>query len=106
MPGFKIAVLHLVAMLVLGISAKQHVRMIEGAVLAPEEGFILGNGDLSVSTYQDANSIIFRFGKGDVWDRRVFTNDCMRPASIEEYRYGVLKEGWQASGGNGGFRGL
>lgn len=82
-------------------AAGAHVRTVEGPVLAPEEGLLLGNGDLSVSTYQDADAIIFRFGKGDVWDRRVFTNDCMRPASIKEFRDGVLKEGWQASGGNG-----
>lgn len=78
-----------------------HVRVIEGPVLAPEEGLLLGNGDLSVSVYQDADAVIFRFGKGDVWDRRVFTNGCMRPATIKEFRDGVLKEGWQASGGNG-----
>ena len=81
--------------------AAGHVMDVQGPLLAPDEGFILGNGDLSVSCYQDADAIIFRFGKGDVWDRRVFTNDCMRPASIKEYRDGVLKEGWQASGGNG-----
>ncbi|MDE3275348.1 MAG: hypothetical protein PUJ80_04930 [Verrucomicrobiota bacterium] len=84
-----------------GIACADHIRVIEGPVLAPEEGLLLGNGDLSVSIYQDANAVIFRFGKGDVWDRRVFTNDCMRPASIKEFRDGVLKEGWQASGGNG-----
>lgn len=101
MRNFKFAVLSALATLSVSLAAKPHIRTIEGAVLVPEEGFIIGNGDLSVSTYQDANSLIFRFGKGDVWDRRVFTNDCMRPASIEEFRNGVLKEGWQASGGNG-----
>ena len=82
--------------------AGQHVRTIDGAVLAPEEGLMLGNGDLSVSTYQDADAIVFRFGKGDVWDRRAYTNNVARPPSIQEFRDGVLKEGWQASGGNGG----
>ena len=70
--------------------AGQHVRTIEGAVLAPEEGFLLGNGDLSVSTYQDADAIIFRFGKGDVWDRRAYTNGVARPPTVQEFRDGVL----------------
>ena len=34
--------------------AANHVRTIEGAVLAPEEGLMLGNGDLSCSVYQTA----------------------------------------------------
>ena len=83
-----------------GACAAAHVIEIDQAVLSPDEGLLLGNGDLSVSTYQDTDAIIFRLGKGDVWDRRVFTNDCMRPATIKEFRDGVLKEGWQASGGN------
>ena len=72
-----------------------HVRVIDGPVMAAEEGLLLGNGDLSVSAYQNADGIVFRFGKGDVWDRRLMTNDCMRPATIAEFRNGILNEGWQ-----------
>ncbi len=97
----RMAMLAGLALCCAGAAWAGHVRVIEGPSLAPEEGLLLGNGDLSVSTYQDADAVVFRFGKGDVWDRRVFTNEYVRPASVKEYRDGVLKEGWQASGGNG-----
>ncbi|MCQ2389913.1 MAG: hypothetical protein MJ240_00705 [Kiritimatiellae bacterium] len=86
----------------IGALAQAHVKVLEVPPLAPEEGLMLGNGDLSVSVYQDADAIIFRFGKGDVWDRRAYTNNVAKPPTIQEFRDGVLKEGWQAAGGNGG----
>ena len=39
-------------MFVAELCAGVHMRTIEGPVLSPDEGFILGNGDLSVSCYQ------------------------------------------------------
>lgn len=45
-----------------------HSIDIAGPVHVPEEGLLLGNGDLSVSIYQAADRIIWRFGKSDVWD--------------------------------------
>lgn len=78
-------------------NAGTHIRTIEGPVMSAEEGFLLGNGDLSVSTYQTSDAIVFRFGKGDVWDRRIVTNGCIRPPSVSEYRHGVLKEGWRCN---------
>ena len=69
-------------------------------ILSPENGLILGNGDLSVSLYQNDTSLIWRFGKGNVWDRRLDLQDDPKPAHIDEVRRGVLEEGWQV-GTNG-----
>ena len=74
-----------------------HVIEIDQPVLAAEEGLLLGNGDLSVSVYQTADAIVFRLGKGDVWDRRMEFSDCCRPAHIQEFIDGELKEGWKTN---------
>lgn len=84
---------------ILGLSplmAAPHIRTIKGAVLTPDEGFLIGNGDLSCSIYQEADAIVFRLGKGDVWDRRVDATGCPRPVTVREFIDGVLKEGWTA----------
>lgn len=64
-------------------------------ILSPENGFLLGNGDLSVSVYQTETAIVWRFGKGNVWDRRLDLRDDPKPAHIDEVRRGILEEGWQ-----------
>lgn len=64
-------------------------------ILSAENGFLLGNGDLSVSVYQTESEIIWRFGKGNVWDRRLDLRDDPPPARIEEVRRGILEEGWK-----------
>jgi hypothetical protein len=73
-----------------------HVREINGHILSPDDGLLLGNGDLSCSLYQDANSLVFRLGKGDVWDRRMDFTGVPKPVTIREFIDGVLKEGWSA----------
>ena len=77
-----------------------HELSIEGPVMSPDEGLLLGNGDLSVSVYQTADAIVFRFGKGDVWDRRMDFGGAPRPAHIDELINGILNEGWKAEGWN------
>ncbi|MCE9591094.1 MAG: hypothetical protein K8S99_11275 [Planctomycetes bacterium] len=72
-----------------------HVTEIDGPVLTPDDGLMIGNGDLSVSVYQTADAIIFRFGKGDVWDRRFDADASPRPVHIDEVKRGLLEEGWQ-----------
>ena len=76
---------------------RDHVLTIDGPVMAAEEGLLLGNGDLSVSVYQTADEIVFRLGKGDVWDRRMDFTGVPKPATIQEYRNGVLREGWKCN---------
>jgi len=71
-----------------------HTIEIDHLVLEPEQGLLLGNGDLSVSIYQKANTIVWRFGKGDVWDRRLDTSDDAEPAHIAELIRGIRDEGW------------
>lgn len=71
-----------------------HTIEINHPVHVPEEGLLLGNGDLSVSIYQTANAIIWRFGKNDVWDRRHDTRDNPEPAHIDEIARGIREEGW------------
>ena len=83
--------------LALSAVSAQHVRTIEGPVLTPNEGFLIGNGDLSCSVYQEQDAIVFRLGKGDIWDRRVDDTGCMEPVTIREFIDGVLKEGWSAN---------
>jgi hypothetical protein len=72
-----------------------HVLEINQRVLVPEEGLLLGNGDLSVSAYQTADSLVWRLGKGDVWDRRLDLSDDPQPARIEEIAHGIAVEGWK-----------
>ncbi len=71
-----------------------HKIEIDHPVLHPEEGLMLGNGDLSVSIYQKPEQIIWRFGKNDVWDRRLDTSDDAEPAHIDEIKRGIRDEGW------------
>ena len=77
------------------VFAQPHIVEIDQPVLVAEEGLLLGNGDLSVSVYQTADEIVFRLGKGDVWDRRMEFSDSCRPAHIQEFIDGELKEGWK-----------
>lgn len=72
-----------------------HQIEIQQGVLLPEDGLLLGNGDLSVSVYQGAHRLIFRFGKGDVWDRRFDTSRDPRPPHIDEIARGIRDEGWK-----------
>ena len=48
------------------VLAALHVLTMDCPVSEPDEGFVLGNGDLSVCTYQTSDTLVFRFGKGDV----------------------------------------
>ena len=73
----------------------KHVIRLSQRVLSPEDGLLLGNGDLSVSVYQTADRIIWRFGKGDVWDRRLDLSDDPKPAHIDEIAHGIEVEGWK-----------
>ena len=75
--------------------ADGHVIEPERPILAAEEGLLLGNGDLSVSVYQTADQIIWRFGKGDVWDRRLDLSDDPKPAHISKIAHGIEVEGWK-----------
>jgi len=64
-------------------------------ILKAPDGLLLGNGDLSVSIYQQAQALVFRFGKGDVWDRRWDSSKDPRPPHIDEIIRGVREEGWK-----------
>jgi hypothetical protein len=73
----------------------EHVLELRERVLCPDDGLLLGNGDLSVSVYQTVDRIIWRFGKGDVWDRRLDLSDDPKPAHIDEIAHGIRVEGWK-----------
>ncbi len=79
-----------------------HNIVVNERLLQPEEGLLLGNGDLSVSVYQDSDRIIWRFGKGDVWDRRLDLADDPKPAHIDEIAHGIKVEGWKCPPYGGG----
>ena len=73
-----------------------HVTQIDRPVLAAEEGLMLGNGDLSVEHLSNGRlQIIWRFGKGDVWDRRFDRSDDPKPPHINEVAHGIEVEGWK-----------
>ncbi len=75
-----------------------HTITLDDPVLVPEEGLLFGNGDLSCSVYQAADEIVFRFGKGDVWDRRLdFSKREKNPITHDELVRGLLDEGWVCS---------
>ncbi len=71
-----------------------HVIETTDPVLHYEDGMILGNGDLTVSVYQRSDQIVWRFGKCDVWDRRLDNSDSPEPAHFSEIRRGIAEEGW------------
>jgi len=78
------------------LSAGPHVIEVNELLLSPEDGLLLGNGDLSVSVYQTADRIVWRFGKNDVWDRRHDLSDAPEPAHIDEIARGSKEEGWRS----------
>lgn len=82
--------------------ADSHTIVVDHPILAAEEGLILGNGDLSVSVYQTGDHIIWRFGKGDVWDRRIDRSDDPKPLHINELAHGIEVEGWKCDPYGGG----
>jgi hypothetical protein len=72
-----------------------HAIEVKERILRFEDGLLLGNGDLSVSVYQSADRIIWRFGKSDVWDRRLDLSEDPRPVHIDELAHGIKEEGWK-----------
>ena len=98
--------LPLVAFLLASLSTvpglASHTMTVTQPVLIPEDGLLLGNGDLSVSVYQTRDRIIFRFGKGDVWDRRVDCSDDPQPPTIQEIAHGIGVERWKCNPYGGG----
>ncbi|MBI2302045.1 MAG: hypothetical protein HYU66_24335, partial [Armatimonadetes bacterium] len=87
---------------ILAVTAGPHVQAINEPVLEPEDGPLLGNGDLSVSVYQSRDRLIYRLGKGDVWDRRLDTSDDPKPPTIAEIAHGIRDEGWKCGPYGGG----
>lgn len=75
----------------------KHVLKVTEPIVEAEDGLLLGNGDLSVSVYQSKDRILWRFGKGDVWDRRVDRSDDPRPPTIKEIAHGIAVERWKCS---------
>ena len=75
---------------------KHHLIESNELLLYPEDGLLLGNGDFSVSVYQTRDRIIWRFGKGDVWDRRFDYAANPKPVDIEELRRGIAVERWKS----------
>lgn len=76
--------------------SKYHVIELDERSLCPEDGLLLGNGDFSVSLYQTKDRIVWRFGKGDVWDRRLDYSVNPKPIDIEELRHGIAVERWKS----------
>ena len=68
-----------------------HVFEIDRPCHLAEEGFVLGNGDLSVSCYQQPGMIVFQFGKNDFWDERLDLSKNPRPAHIRELQEAIEK---------------
>jgi len=78
-----------------GEARTEHVIEISQPVAHTEDGLLLGNGDLSVSVYQAGEKIVWRLGKGDVWDRRLDFSDDPKAAHIDEVAHGIRVEGWK-----------
>jgi len=74
---------------------KAHTITANTRRLLPEDGLLLGNGDISVSVYPDVDTINFRFGKGDVWDRRFDYSVDPEPVDIDELTRGIAVERWK-----------
>lgn len=82
---------------ILPAAAREHFITTNERVLEAEDGLLLGNGDLSVSVYPAGDEIRWRFGKGDVWDRRFDPSDDPKPPHISEIAHGIADEGWKCS---------
>ncbi len=76
---------------------RTHVLTVTEPILEAEDGLLLGNGDLSVSVFQTRDTIVFRLGKGDVWDRRVDRRDDPPMAKISEIAHGIAVEHWKCT---------
>jgi len=50
------------------------------------DGFLLGNGDMSVSCWQQEGKLLFQIGKNDFWDTRMPLENNPRPAHIRELK--------------------
>ena len=72
-----------------------HTIQINDTRMLPEDGLVIGNGDLSVSIYHGGDWLGFRLGKGDVWDRRMNYFLAPDPVDIDELKRGLLKEKWK-----------
>ena len=81
---------------------REHVIETAEPIWEAEDGLILGNGDLSVSIYQKPEHLVWRFGKNDVWDRRIDFSDDYEPAHIDEIKRGLREEGWVSGTNRGG----
>ena len=75
-------------------AAEPHVVGIDAAVPSADEGLLLGNGGFCCSAFQTADEIVFRFGRNDVWDRRVDLSRNPKPPTHAEFVRGILDEGW------------
>ncbi|MCL2507545.1 MAG: hypothetical protein FWF05_00065 [Oscillospiraceae bacterium] len=73
----------------------EHSIILNTRRLLPEDGLLLGNGDISVSIYPDVDVINLRFGKGDVWDRRLDYSVDPEPVGIDELTRGIEIERWK-----------
>ncbi|MBE6356990.1 MAG: hypothetical protein E7058_07765 [Lentisphaerae bacterium] len=63
-----------------------HQIAINAPVSVPDDGLVLGNGDLSVSVFQRDGEVVFKLGKSDVWDTRIELEKNPVPAHIDELR--------------------
>ena len=61
-----------------------HQITINTPIAVPDDGLVLGNGDLSVSVFQRDGEVVFKLGKGDVWDTRIELEKNPVPAHIDE----------------------
>ena len=61
----------------------------------PDDGLLIGNGDISCSLYQKPGMLVWRLGKGDVWDRRLDYHLDPKPAHIKEMIKGIRDEKWR-----------
>ena len=72
-----------------------HVLELTERVASVEEGLLLGNGDMSASLAWVGDAFVVKFGKGDVWDRRMDMSRSPKPATQREFIDAALKERWK-----------
>lgn len=80
---------------------REHVLTIDHPVYHPGEGFLLGNGDISVSIFSRGKDLVIKLGKNDLWDTRLDLSRMPAPADIEELRELVLNEKFHCDGPSG-----
>ena len=68
-----------------------------GPFWRPKKGCCWATATCRSASIKRPTQIIWRFGKGDAWDRRLDRSDDAKPPHIREVAHGIEVEGWKCA---------